>query len=118
MNALRDTTAGLAALLPALIVGLGLMAGPPGVAVAAEQWPAAAYVLQVDGLACPYCGYGIEKQFHRHEGVERTDIDVENGVVVVSVSPATRFSDDELEQIVHDAGFELGSIVQRPGTAE
>lgn len=112
MDSPRHPSRRLAALLPALV--FLLLAGPPGTAAAAEHWPADAYVLRVDGLACPYCGYGVEKQFQRREGVVRTDIDMDNGVVVVTVAPGTRFSDDELESIVYDAGFELGGIAQRP----
>lgn len=103
----------LAALVPALILGASLL-GMPDDGVRAAEWPADAYVLQVDGLACPYCGYGVEKQFQKRDGVQDTEIDIEQGVVVVSVEAGTRFSDDELTQIVHDSGFELGAIVHRP----
>jgi len=113
MRHLTITTGWLAAVLPALILGLSLLGAPAGEARAAE-WPADAYVLQVDGLACPYCGYGVEKQFAKQDGVEGTDIDLDSGVVVVSVAPGTRFSDDELRQLVDDAGFALGEIVHRP----
>lgn len=103
----------LAVLVPALILGLALMVTPDA-GVRAAEWPASSYVLQVDGLACPYCGYGVEKQFQKQDGVERTDIDIDNGVVIVHVTPGTSFSDEQLRQIIHDAGFELGGIVHRP----
>lgn len=103
----------LGALVPALILGVGLMGMPDSGARAAE-WPADSYVLQIDGLACPYCGYGVEKQFQKRDGVQGTEIDVEQGVIIVSVSADTRFSDDELKQIVRDSGFALGGIRQRP----
>lgn len=113
MTSIRITTGWLAAVLPALVFGIGLLGTPAGEA-RADEWPSDAYVLQVDGLACPYCGYGVEKQFSRQEGVRGTTIDIEKGVVVVLVAPGTRFTDMELGQIIHDAGFELGEIVQRP----
>lgn len=103
----------LAVLVPALILGLALMVTPDA-GVRGAEWPASSYVLRVDGLACPYCGYGVEKQFQKQDGVERTDIDIENGVVIVHVAPGTSFSDEQLRQIIHDAGFELGGIVHRP----
>lgn len=103
----------LAALVPALVLAIGLL-GMPDSGVRAAEWPAEAYVLQVDGLACPYCGYGVEKQFQKRDGVERTDIDIENGVVIVHVAPGTSFSDEQLRQIIHDAGFELNELLQRP----
>lgn len=103
----------LAALVPVLFLALGL-SGMPASGARAAEWPAQSYVLQVDGLACPYCGYGIEKQFAGRDGVRGTEIHIEEAVVVVLVETGTRFSDSELKQIVHDAGFELGGIVHRP----
>lgn len=103
----------LAVLLSALLVGFGLLAAA-GPSAHAAEWPSNAYVLRIDGLACPYCGYGIEKQFTRQAGVQGTEIDIDKGVVVVSVETGTRFSDEELKQIVHDSGFELGGILHRP----
>lgn len=99
--------------LAALLLGAALLAAPSAV-VRAADWPANSYVLQVDGLACPYCGYGVEKQFSKQDGVTGTDIQLEAGVVVVSVTDGTRFSDEELEDIVDRAGFALGGIRHRP----
>lgn len=99
--------------LAALILAIGLI-GIPDSGVRATEWPAHSYVLQVDGLACPYCGYGVEKQFQQQQGVEGTDIDIESGVVIVHVARGTSFSDAQLREIVHDAGFELGGIKHRP----
>lgn len=103
----------LLALVAALILGIGLT-GIPDSSPRAAQWPANSYVLQIDGLACPYCGYGVEKQFAKQQGVEGTKIDIEKGIVLVTVTSDTRFSDAELERIVDDAGFELGAVVHRP----
>lgn len=113
MKYARSLARHLLALVPVLMLGIGLM-GIPDSSASAAEWPADSYVLQIDGLACPYCGYGIEKQFARQRGVEGTNIDIEKGMVVVTVAPDTRFSDAELEQIVHDSGFELGAVVHRP----
>lgn len=113
MKRARSVTAWPASMLSVLVLAIALFALPAGPAHAGE-WPADAYVLQVDGLACPYCGYGVEKQFSKLEGVEGTEIDLENGVVVVAVAPGTEFSNSELKRIVDDAGFALGGIKQRP----
>ncbi len=100
-----------------LVAGLMLalvLAATPADSTRAAQWPADSYVLRVDGLACPYCGYGVEKQFAQRDGVEGTQIDIETGVVVVTVAAGTRFSDAELERIIDRAGFTLATIVHRP----
>lgn len=68
------------------------------------------YKLRVDGLACAYCAYGVEKQFMRTPGVEHVDIDFENGYVLVSTDDATVFSENQLRTIVNDAGFTLRGL--------
>ncbi|MDE2085822.1 MAG: heavy-metal-associated domain-containing protein [Xanthomonadaceae bacterium] len=98
-----------------LILSLGMAAIAPAFAdSAAAAPPAHAYVLRVDGLACPFCAYGVEKEFARQPGVENTDVDLHQGVLVVMVKPGTRFTDAQLAQVVHAAGFALKAVVSRP----
>lgn len=96
-------------------LAVGALAAAFALAVAvAGPWPDDAYVLRIDGLACPYCGYGIEKRFARHGAVATVEIDVERGVVIVTTEPGAGLSNAELRGIVHDAGFAMGEIVRRP----
>ncbi len=44
------------------------------------------YQLRVDGLACPFCAYGIEKELKRTNGVESLEIDINAGIVTVTVA--------------------------------
>jgi len=68
------------------------------------------YQLRVDGLACPFCAYGIEKIFIRTEGVESVDIDLKNGLVIVNTLEEKKFSEDELKTIIDDTGFTMKSM--------
>lgn len=77
-----------------------------------------AYVLRVDGLACPYCAYGIEKQFSGMQGVTGTDINIQKGVVVVHVKPGTHYTPQQIKSAVNDAGFTLKRIVATPQQAQ
>lgn len=63
------------------------------------------YEMRVDGLACPYCAYGIEKKFKTIEGVKTIDVDLEKGIVSVCTSDTTSFTDEQLTQLFTDAGF-------------
>lgn len=83
---------------------------------AANPPPANAYVLQVNGLACPFCAYGIEKEFAKQSGVENTNVNLKRGMLVVTVKPGTTFSDARLAQLVKEAGFQLKAVVSRPTT--
>ena len=75
--------------------------------------PATAYadieqiVLRVDGLACPFCAYGLEKKLERVSGVDRVDVRMDAGRVVLEPSPGAVVSTDSLERAVSDAGFSL-----------
>ncbi len=98
-----------------ILLTAALMLPAPARADNTKTYPKDAYVLQVNGLACPYCAYGLEKQFVRHHGVTTIDINIVKGVAVVHVRPGIRFTDVQLKQFVYDAGFALRKIVQRPG---
>jgi len=102
-------------LLPIILLAAAQMLSAPASADGVNTYPKDAYVLQVNGLACPFCAYGLEKQFVRHHGVTTIDINIVKGVAVVHVRPGTHFTDAQLKQFVYDAGFALRKIVQRPG---
>lgn len=74
----------------------------------ATSAPAAdTYRLRVDGLACPFCAYGIEKKLRNAEGVERVDIHINDGVVLVTVADGADFDEARVRELVNDAGFTL-----------
>jgi mercuric ion binding protein len=75
------------------------------------------YQLQVDGLACPFCAYGIEKELKRTDGVERIDIDINAGTVTVTMADGATMTEAQAAQIVDDAGFTLGGFKEAPAQA-
>jgi mercuric ion binding protein len=62
------------------------------------------YTIRVDGLACPYCAYGIEKKLNELDGVKFIDMDLEKGIVTVNAFDV-KLNDAQLEQLFQDAGF-------------
>ena len=54
------------------------------------------YRMRVDGLACPYCAYGIEKKLKAIDGVQKIDVNLDDGLVIV------------------DAGFTFRSMTEKP----
>ncbi len=61
--------------------------------------------VQVDGLSCPFCAYGLEKKLRKVENVARIEIRVNEGRAVVTPESGTSLELDELEQAVRDGGF-------------
>ena len=71
-----------------------------------------AYALEVDGLACPFCAYGIEKKLSSIKGVEDIEVDIKKGQVIVTMEGGAALSEDIARQKVKQAGFALHSITQ------
>jgi len=81
------------------------------------QASASEFTLRVDGLACPFCAYGIEKKLLRVSGIEKLDILIDEGKVVLSWRPGAALDLPALHKAVQDAGFTLRSLIvdQAPG---
>ncbi len=63
------------------------------------------FTVQVDGLGCPFCAYGLEKKFKELKAVTQVKIDMETGVMTFE-SPATSALDEEIvERQVELAGY-------------
>ncbi len=73
------------------------------------------YSLRIDGLACPFCAYGIEKRLSAIEGVESIETDVRSGQVIVTLAEGKTLSEQVARQAVKDAGFTLRSLKQTQG---
>ncbi len=71
------------------------------------------YQMRVDGLACPYCAYGIEKKLNAIDGVDKIDIDLENGLVIVDVTDGVKLSDEKMTELFNDAGFTYRSKTEK-----
>lgn len=69
------------------------------------------YTLRVDGLACPYCAYGIEKKIKALDGVQPDSIVIEldKGLVVFQAEREQR--ERELAEMINDAGFTLRNML-------
>ena len=70
------------------------------------------YELTVDGLACPFCAYGIEKQLTALEGVESIEVEIDEGLVVVTMGEGATLDRADMDQAVMDAGFTLRKVKQ------
>lgn len=65
------------------------------------------YKIVVDGLACPFCAYGIEKQINEIKGVQNIQTDIASETVTVTMAPGATLSKDAAAKAVKDAGFTL-----------
>ncbi len=88
-------------------------------AMLAVVWSAAAalaagpsYRIEVAGLACPFCAYGIEKKLNAIDGVEQLETNIEAGTVIVTMKDGATLDRAAAEEAVEDAGFTLNGFEQ------
>ncbi len=73
--------------------------------------------LRVDGLACPFCAYGIEKQLNAIEGVESAETEIKSGSVVITMQDGAALDEAAARKAVDAAGFTMRAF-KRAGTTE
>ncbi len=72
------------------------------------------YRMRVDGLACPYCAYGIEKKLKAIDGVGKIDVDLKAGLVTVDVDKGATLTEPQMKTLFRDAGFTYRSMTRKP----
>ncbi len=83
------------------------------VTAAAAQEPAqSTYQIQVNGLSCPFCAYGIEKQVTAIEGVDEIALDLKAGLLTVTMEEGAVLDQPTASKAVERAGFTMGSFQQ------
>jgi len=109
MNAVTRPRSAFHALLVAVLIGLML----PVQAIADENQ--AVYTVQADGLACPFCAYGMEKQLTRIDDVESVETDIKSGTVVITMKPGATLTEADAKRAVEAAGFTMRDFRRKDG---
>ncbi len=84
-----------------LVLGLMLFAATAALA------DSHVYKLYVDGLACPFCAYGVEKHVGGLDNVKSVEILIDEGIVAVTMASGKTLDEASARQAVSDAGFTL-----------
>lgn len=75
------------------------------------------YEIGVNGMACPFCAYGIEKKLSNLEGTDSLDIHIKKGTIDLNVADDKQVTPDQIQKAVKNAGFDIRSLIVR-GTAK
>jgi copper chaperone CopZ len=61
--------------------------------------------IQVDGLACPFCAYGLQKELKRVAGVNDAKIYIDDGRAELTVTKGQPLDFNAIEQAVKKGGY-------------
>ena len=78
------------------------------------------FQVQVDGLGCPFCAYGLEKKFKEFKGIKDVKIDIETGDFSFQYPAQQALSLDKVITQVSKAGYtpNLATIQRADGSVE
>jgi len=90
------------------IVGLALVLAP------ALWLPAEAQLVEftvgVNGLACPFCAYGLEKHLKKMPGAKSVHIDINRGAATVQLTGAAGVTYQQIVAAVEKSGFSVRDV--------
>jgi len=66
--------------------------------------------IEVNGMACPYCAFGMEKELKKVTGVDNVVIELEEGMIYISTPKSKKPEEKNLSLTIKNAGFTPGSI--------
>ena len=71
----------------------------------------------VDGMVCDFCAQSIEKVFLKQAGVEKVDVNLNNGRVIIKMADVFQddedgISNDRIEKLFLDAGYGVTAIMR------
>lgn len=74
-------------------------------------------VIDVQGLVCDFCAQSIDKVFSKQAGVEKVDVNLNNGRVTVKMADVFEddevgISDETIIKLLQDAGYEVTAIIR------
>lgn len=78
------------------------------------------FEVQVDGLGCPFCAYGLEKKFKEFKGIKKVKIDIETGDFSFTYPSEKALTIEAVEEQVKKAGYTpmSGRVTRADGTVE
>jgi len=73
--------------------------------------------IDVEGLVCDFCAQSIEKVLMKQPGVERVDVNLNDGRVIVKMADVFQddedgISNDRIEKLFLDAGYDVLAIMR------
>jgi len=73
--------------------------------------------IEVQGLVCDFCAQSIDKVFSKQAGVEKVDVNLNNGRVTVKMADVFEddevgISDETIIKLLQDAGYEVTAIIR------
>ncbi len=69
------------------------------------------YEMNVKGMTCSFCAYGIEKNLNKLSGVKKAQVSLEQKKIRVEMKEGQAFNEEEVRAVITDSGFTPGELI-------
>ncbi len=73
-------------------------------------WAKEGITVEVKGLSCPFCTFGLEKKLKQLPGAEKVTIRVNEGKAEIDLAEGKKITKEQVEQAVKESGFTPGHV--------
>jgi len=98
-----------------VMMALALLAVAAKPVWSAESAQGAVIVVQVNGMSCPFCTYGLRKELLTVPGVKSVLVSLRKSHATVTLDPGTTVTDAQIRHAIHEAGFSPAKITGPAG---
>lgn len=74
-------------------------------------------VVEINGMVCPFCSYGLEKSLNKMKEIKQADVSLLDGVAKLILEENQKATKEQITKAVTDAGYETGKFIKVPGEA-
>ncbi len=71
------------------------------------------YEMNVKGMTCPFCVYGIEKNLNKLSGVKKAQVSLEQKKIRVEMNNGHHFDENKVREVIIDSGFTPGELITK-----
>ena len=68
-------------------------------------------IVNIDGLSCPFCAYGVEKKLKNLKGLKDIEIKMNEGKVLLTFELEATIDVEAIKEAVEDSGFTAREII-------
>ena len=73
--------------------------------------------VDANGLVCDFCARALEKVFMKQKDVKGIDVNLDTGIILISLTDGASMDDATVTKLVTDAGYNVGGIKHSAGHA-
>ncbi|MFB6249328.1 MAG: heavy-metal-associated domain-containing protein [Salinibacter sp.] len=107
----------LVAALSVLLVGIAVPLSASAQSPQQDRVRSPDATVYVDGLACPFCAYGLEKKLKTLDALQKMDVQLEKGRVRLAFVEGHPPTKKQIRQAVKEAGFTARRVELSHGSA-